>query len=298
MKYSEIFRAHEGKVSDKWSSYLNFYDALTADFTPKRILEIGVQNGGSLEIWAKKFPTANLVLGIDVDPKCDQLTFAAPSIKTLIANAAATETIEKISQHATEFDLIVDDGSHDSKDIIQSLINLLPLLAAGGKYVIEDLHASYWPTWHGGLLESKSAINFLKRLIDVVNFEHWGNSFTIDEYFMTADGYQYRLPAAFRHIKSIKFVNSICLIEMGNMPALLGERIVRGHSAEVVRNVKGVDASISNPEFNELSQAKRQLMQIDGIDAILRERDEALTELGRITSSKIWKFIAHFSKSQ
>jgi len=43
-----------GKVSDKWDSYLPIYDRL---FGPRKddaigLLEIGVQNGGSLEIWS------------------------------------------------------------------------------------------------------------------------------------------------------------------------------------------------------------------------------------------------------
>jgi hypothetical protein len=52
--YAQLHHAHRGKSSDKWESYLRTYERL---FTPIRdarinIVEIGVQNGGSLEVFA------------------------------------------------------------------------------------------------------------------------------------------------------------------------------------------------------------------------------------------------------
>lgn len=43
---------HIGKVSDKWESYIDVYDELFQEIygSVESILEIGVQNGGSLEI--------------------------------------------------------------------------------------------------------------------------------------------------------------------------------------------------------------------------------------------------------
>jgi hypothetical protein len=68
---SQISKDHTGKYSDKWSSYLDIYWSL---FSPIRLnesdlLEIGVQNGGSLEIWTKLFPNAKSLIGFDVHPK-------------------------------------------------------------------------------------------------------------------------------------------------------------------------------------------------------------------------------------
>src|SRR5947209_9549052 len=55
-----IARRHRGKVSDKWESYFSTYEALFQPLRTKPIslLEIGVQNGGSLEIWARYLPHA------------------------------------------------------------------------------------------------------------------------------------------------------------------------------------------------------------------------------------------------
>jgi hypothetical protein len=65
-----MFFAHEAKYSDKWDSYLDVYERVLGDLRNKsiNILEIGVQNGGSLEIWDKYFPNSIKVLGCDINP--------------------------------------------------------------------------------------------------------------------------------------------------------------------------------------------------------------------------------------
>ena len=55
--FKQLFQHHDGKISDKWSSYLDEWDRVFAPIREKRcrLLEIGIQNGGSLEIWSKYF---------------------------------------------------------------------------------------------------------------------------------------------------------------------------------------------------------------------------------------------------
>ena len=61
----QLYDSHSGKVSDKWSSYLEVYDRVLGTYrsTPVRLLEIGIQNGGSMEIWARYFETARALIG-------------------------------------------------------------------------------------------------------------------------------------------------------------------------------------------------------------------------------------------
>ena len=59
--FAAIHDKKQGKASDKWESYLEFYDEL---FTPLKknpitLLQIGVQNGGSLETYAE-YPKISL----------------------------------------------------------------------------------------------------------------------------------------------------------------------------------------------------------------------------------------------
>ena len=50
-------------------------------------------------------------------------------------------------------DIVLDDGSHNMKDIIVSLESLFPMLNDGGVYMIEDLHTAYWRKFGGGYSE-------------------------------------------------------------------------------------------------------------------------------------------------
>ena len=75
-----LYRDHHGKVSDKWSFYISEYDRLFYKLRDREInlLEIGIQNGGSLEIWAQYFEKAKTLVGCDVEPNCHSLKFVDP----------------------------------------------------------------------------------------------------------------------------------------------------------------------------------------------------------------------------
>ena len=57
----------------------------------------------------------------------------------------------EILSHSPNFDLIIDDGSHTSGDIVKSFARYFRHLSHGGIFVAEDLHCSYWSNFEGGL---------------------------------------------------------------------------------------------------------------------------------------------------
>ena len=152
---TEIYEEHTGKVSDKWPLYLSEYDRIFKGYRtqPIKILEIGIQNGGSLEIWPKFFPNGKKFIGCDINPNCAKLQFEDPRIKLVIGDANTNKTQNDILQHSSEFDIVIDDGSHLSSHIIKSFARYFPILLDGGVYVAEDLHCSYWVDYEGGLLD-------------------------------------------------------------------------------------------------------------------------------------------------
>ena len=93
-----IFVEHKGKVSDKWSMYLDEYNRLFDAYRdlPVRLLEIGIQNGGSLEIWSKFFPNAVTIVGCDNNPVCAQLKYEDPKIAVVAADANTDEAEQLI----------------------------------------------------------------------------------------------------------------------------------------------------------------------------------------------------------
>lgn len=170
----DIFDSHDGYISDKWQQYLGVYEselrAIVETDRPVRLLEIGVLNGGSLQIWCKYLPIGSSIVGIDIDERCATLDFEKP-IQIFIGDAAEKSFLDAALGDAS-FDIIVDDGSHESADIVASFNTLFPRLNLGGKYFIEDLHASYWQSHGGGFRNPDSAIEYLKSLIDAVHLDH------------------------------------------------------------------------------------------------------------------------------
>lgn len=235
---AELYAEHQGKVTDKWSLYLAEYDRLFVLFRdqPVRLLEIGVQNGGSLEIWSRFFPLATRLIGCDINTACGQLHYEDPKITVIIGNANRDDTEQALLNLAPDFDIIIDDGSHHSCDIIRSFARYFPHLKDSGLYVVEDIHCSYWKKYTGGLFHPYSAISFFKRLIDVVNCEHWGIEKSPNDILgLFRDKYHTAFnEEVLGHIHSIEFINSICVIRKAPAQAnVLGPRVVVGLEQEV-----------------------------------------------------------------
>jgi hypothetical protein len=233
-----IHRNKTGKVSDKWASYLSYYDQLFSLLRdePLKLLEIGVQNGGSLETWSQYFNNATLLLGCDIDPKCAELLYSDPRINIVVGDANSAATYQKVVGISSTFNIIIDDGSHKSNDIINSFINYFPQLCPGGLYVVEDTCCLYMDDFGGGVLNEFGASSFFKRLTDVINYQFWKDEVSISTYLRTffdlcstpafiMDGW----------IESIEFRNSIICIKKALKPSheKLGERIIVGSDAHV-----------------------------------------------------------------
>lgn len=212
----ELYANHRGKVSDKWEIYIAEYHRIFQLYRdqPISVLEIGIQNGGSLEIWSKFFLNFQKIVGCDINPACEQLQFDDPKISVIVGNANTSESEQKILAQASTFDLIIDDGSHQSGDIVRSFFRYFPHLNDGGVYIAEDLHCSYWKDFDGGIFQPYSPIAFFKRLADTVNHEHWGVETSRSE-LLESFNRKYDVclqEEVLAHIHSIEFVNSLCII--------------------------------------------------------------------------------------
>jgi hypothetical protein len=238
----DIFHSHRGKVSDKWSSYLPIYDRSFERFrrSPVRLLEIGIQNGGSLEVYQAYFLQGSLLVGCDIDAKCQALQYDG-NVHVAVGDCCATSTRDAVAAISPRYDIIIDDGSHRSSDIIRAFLMYFPMLEQGGIFIIEDLHASYWHDWEGGLFYTLSSMAFLKLLADIINCEHWGNGKTVVDLMQNefAD-YAQLFPAAdLDSVYSVHFFNSVCIVEkaQASRPVGLGPRAVTGVDASVVPRV-------------------------------------------------------------
>lgn len=72
MGYRDRWLGHAGAVSRHYEVVLHAFDRETPT-EPIRLLDVGVENGGSLEVWQDCLPEGSTVLGIDSDPRCADL---------------------------------------------------------------------------------------------------------------------------------------------------------------------------------------------------------------------------------
>ena len=84
-----LFFNHKGKVADKWASYLDVYEDELAKYRQTKfpILEIGVQNCGSLEIWAKYFHNSSKIIGVDIIEALKKVSFEDKRIEVKICDS-------------------------------------------------------------------------------------------------------------------------------------------------------------------------------------------------------------------
>jgi hypothetical protein len=244
----QVFLNHTEKVSDKWTLYINEWDRIFSPYRdlPIDLFEIGIQNGGSLEIWAKYFTNAKKIIGCDIDEKCRELSFTDPRIEFYVGDANINEIQEKVLESAPKYDIIIDDGSHRSSDVIRSFCRYYPYLKYDGIYVIEDLHTSYWEEFEGSLFNPGSSMSFLKHIVDIVNHEHWRNNESREEFLSE---FSKILQISFSEadllsIHSIEFLNSLCILKKCS-PAenVLGNRIMVGDEERVTKNMKSLNSS-------------------------------------------------------
>lgn len=136
--------------------------------TQIRILEIGVQGGGSLYMWKEYFPHIHIT-GVDIDPACRQYA-DGKCIDIEIGNQSNEHFLRKVEKEYGPFDIIIDDGGHTMNQQIVSFKTLFPLLKDGGIYVIEDIHTSYWYEFGGRIRKRRTAVGLLKELVDDMHY--------------------------------------------------------------------------------------------------------------------------------
>lgn len=243
--FSQVNAAHTGNGADKWQHYLNAYDEILKPFQGEDVslLEVGVCNGGSLEIWERYFPYAQHIVGCDINSECQNIDLNGRHIDLVIGDVKNHDTVQQIAAICPQFDIILDDGSHLSSDIIAAFVRLFPLLKEDGIYIVEDLCCSYWHSWEGGVSRESSSMQFLKLLADVVNYEHWDVSAARADLFQAFAAAQGIEHVDLSTIHSVTFSNSMCVIrKKAATNNILGKRMVVGdvfHVLPHMRNMHG-----------------------------------------------------------
>ncbi|GAB3296475.1 class I SAM-dependent methyltransferase [Epidermidibacterium keratini] len=207
------FIEHDGRGVQKWSQYFAAYENHLARFEgrPVRLLEIGVNRGGSLQLWKKYLGPRAIIVGLDIDPACKQVE--EPQIHVRIGSQTDTALLQSIDDEFGPFDVVLDDGSHQNAHQIATMEFLYPRMSPTGVYLVEDVHTSYMERYAGGLHREGTFIERAKHLIDELHADYAGEALA---------------PSAFtRSTTSLHFYDSVVAFERAPHPQAVS--VDRGH---------------------------------------------------------------------
>jgi hypothetical protein len=162
----EYFTHNEGRVIHKWVDYFDVYHRTLARFRgkPIKFVEVGVQNGGSAQMWRDYFGPQATIIGVDVDPRCKALE--SEGFEIWLGDQADPGFWRGFLEKHPHIDIVLDDGGHKMRQQIVTFESLFMALADGGVYLCEDTHTSYFPSHGGGLRRPGTFHEYVKSLID------------------------------------------------------------------------------------------------------------------------------------
>lgn len=196
---ANYYKSDKGNIHGEAHNYTKIYEQIFACYRDKpiNILEIGLNieyswrpdtykphHCPSLQMWKAWFKNAN-IYGFDIQ---DFSHIKEDRIKIFRGDQGKKKDFKKLLSKCSEFDIIIDDGSHRSDHQQISLGVLFPYLKNNGIYVIEDTHyhppdekrikstlAVFKKYVNSGVLESevlnRKARDYLKLHIDTCHFE-------------------------------------------------------------------------------------------------------------------------------
>jgi len=160
------------RKNSKYDSYFKAYAQILGPFlaqkersnSPIKLLEIGVQDGGSLEAWKSILGSKSQIYGLDLNPECAKLS--CDDYKVFSGDQSDPSVWNKMINEIGKFDIIIDDGSHvgfsQSKTIDYSLMGAI---GQEGVVIIEDTHTAYMDKFTGDGV----GINFMDKVMDLAS---------------------------------------------------------------------------------------------------------------------------------
>ena len=114
----------------------------------KKVLEIGVQRGGSIKLWNDYFSNAR-IYGLEISKDIDlylKNVIQNKNIEYINGIDAYDEKFYSpfISENKGSFDIIIDDEPHTLESMIVFVERYIDLLNEGGILVVEDVAKIEW----------------------------------------------------------------------------------------------------------------------------------------------------------
>ncbi|MEQ8424107.1 MAG: hypothetical protein RIA63_05310 [Cyclobacteriaceae bacterium] len=221
----KYFRNNNSRLIHKWNHYFDVYERHFNKFRNKEItiLEIGVSQGGSLQMWKDYFGNKAKIYGIDVYPRCKELE--EENIKIFIGSQSDRKFLRHVKKSIPKIDILIDDGGHTMKQQRVTFEELFDHVKEDGTYLCEDVHTSYRLKWGGGHKRRNTFIEYSKNFIDYLNaFHSQQRSLRVNSFTKSVD--------------SVHYYDSIVVIE---------KRKIEAPFDEITGNVSFVDSEKKTP---------------------------------------------------
>jgi hypothetical protein len=199
----------------KWHHYFEVYDRLFTNFRHSNptILEIGVQGGGSLEMWRWYFGDAARIYGMDLDPNSRRNEDVATRV--FIGDQADRNFLRDVRRQIGVADIIIDDGGHLANQQITSFEELYSMLSENGIYVVEDTHTAVWGGRYNDRQDGQTILSFAfnccARLMEWSGKPEYFQQLMTDQNVQLAD----KVSEFCRTTKAISFHDSLVIFERG-----------------------------------------------------------------------------------
>jgi hypothetical protein len=189
----KYFLENNGKLISKWKHYFDVYDRHFSKYrgTDVHIVEFGVFQGGSLQMWKEYFGPKARIYGVDINPNCKQLEEA--QVQIYIGDQADKVFLKSLADSIPRIDILLDDGGHTMEQQINTFEALFPRIESDGVYLCEDIHTSYWRRYGGGYKKRGTFIEYSKNFIDYLNAWHSKQKrrLTVSDFTNTVDSLHY-----------------------------------------------------------------------------------------------------------
>jgi hypothetical protein len=130
-------------------SYLELYQNLLINKkdTAKNVLEVGIQDGGSIKLWSDFFINAN-VYGIDI-MKIDKVWKGIKNKNNIILHTSCDAYndnffINNFLNKNIKYDLMLDDGPHTLESMKKFIKLYSQIMTDDGILIIEDVQSWDW----------------------------------------------------------------------------------------------------------------------------------------------------------
>ncbi|WP_179020409.1 class I SAM-dependent methyltransferase [Winogradskyella forsetii] len=188
----KYFENNDKRLIDKWMHYFEVYDRHFSKYRGKEvvILEIGISQGGSLQMWKDYFGDKAKIYGIDINPKCKD--FEEKNIEIFIGSQSDRNFLQNVKEKIPKVDIFIDDGGHTMQQLIVSYQELFGHIKEDGVYLAEDLHTSYWLEYGGGHKRRGTFIEYSKNFIDQLHgFHSEQSSLNVSEFTSSVNSIHY-----------------------------------------------------------------------------------------------------------